>query len=258
MATDKPNQTTQIEGVNLDENTVSTKQLAPDQATYIEEYYMEQPDGSFKLVKTIEFVGTIDADVALSANGDMVLEWENVEAAYSRYFLTNLDLSVLTGTVVADGTLTLKLYLTRSSDTLRFLTYRYTEYRNVDVKFGADIPVPEAPVREGCEFVHWVEIPDIPIFQRQSPPTGCDTVLLPGSVVAEFGSYFDTLNDTGIYVPVYDLVKTTPNPEPEPTIIPEPIPARTCQDDGYASGYYWDGSACVLPNVYVVPNTGLK
>lgn len=49
-----------------------------------------------------------------------------------------------------------------------------------------------------------------------------------------------------------------------PVIVPNPIVkpdldlGRTCQDDEYPAGYYWNGTACVLASGYVVPNTGVQ
>lgn len=54
------------------------------------------------------------------------------------------------------------------------------------------------------------------------------------------------------YTAIYNLVAVNPVPSKETAV------GRTCQDDGYANGYYWNGSACVLAAGYTVPNTGVK
>lgn len=52
-------------------------------------------------------------------------------------------------------------------------------------------------------------------------------------------------------------LNATPIPTIKPEVKPTPNPGRTCQDDGYPNGYYWNGANCVLPEAYKVPNTGV-
>ncbi|MEG2329945.1 immunoglobulin-like domain-containing protein [Anaerorhabdus sp.] len=57
-----------------------------------------------------------------------------------------------------------------------------------------------------------------------------------------------TMTEKTINITVKD--KNIVNP-----VLPES--GRTCQDDGYPEGYYWNGIGCIAPSGYKVPNTGV-
>ena len=50
-------------------------------------------------------------------------------------------------------------------------------------------------------------------------------------------------DDVTIEIEYYKAPVILPTPTP---ITPTPEPGRTCQDDGYPEGYYWNGTACVI------------
>lgn len=89
---------------------------------------------------------------------------------------------------------------------------------------GSDIVAPTDPVRPGYTFVGWTP-----------------------KVLAKMPA--NSVTFKAVYTPIV----VTPKPN-----VVEPTIHRTCQDDGYAEGYFWNGTACVLPSGYVVPNTGVK
>lgn len=99
-------------------------------------------------------------------------------------------------------------------------------------KAGAPVTVPAVPTRVGYEFKEWKLVSTIPTSR--------------------------VLNTTGVIhkvVPTYNIEYIATY---SPIVNPQPNTGRTCQDDGYAAGYYWNGTACVLDKGYIVPNTGVK
>lgn len=72
-------------------------------------------------------------------------------------------------------------------------------------------------------------------------------------------NYLDNVVHQGI-VEAEAVVVVPPTPQPlvPPIVKPVVEVGRTCQDDGYPNGYYWNGTSCVYPTAYKVPNTGVQ
>lgn len=110
------------------------------------------------------------------------------------------------------------------SPTMQFLDWDNRVIYEEEVIEGNKINAPAAPVRAGYKFVGWTpNVMDVMPFHDLT------------------------------FKAVYELVPSKPIVN-----VTDQNVGRTCQDDGYAEGYFWNGSTCVLPNGYVVPNTGVK
>lgn len=273
-----------IQGFNNAQLEPEPRQLAPGQAAYKEEYYVEQLDGSFALMKTVNKTGNIDEVVAFTGEGDP--NWDAIVVLFPDGNMGFLPMyghqdTVDGRLVTADGNLVLKMYFERNTFHYTFKNHASVEIQNVAVKFGATLTAPEAPVRDGCRFEGWV---------IEDPGTvsggACSTVGAPvGSVGAAVNREIGVGEQAQRYVPVYSVGE--PNPPVEPVNPVDPVDpvnpvnpgevfelvltakarssvsgsqnkGRSCQDDGYPKGYVWNGVACVVQGSYKVPNTGVK
>lgn len=110
---------------------------------------------------------------------------------------------------------------------MKFVDWDNTVIVEEELFIGTPIVAPADPVREGYVFVKW------------SPEV---LRVMPANSVT--------------FKAEYKLAPTEPEVV-KPSVV-QPNLGRSCQDDEYPVGYYWDGTACVLPQGYIVPNTGVK
>lgn len=109
-------------------------------------HYLEQLDGSFALQQTDGLTDTIGTAVTASAS----------EFAGYSYDAENTN-NVISGSVAADGSLTLKLYYTRNTYDAKWYGYDgATLLTTTQVKYEQTISAPECtPTREGYTFAGW-------------------------------------------------------------------------------------------------------
>ena len=117
-----------------------TAQFSAGEVTYTVESYVMGLDGEYGAAESMTVPATTGEEVSLIPEG--------------RKGFTVADNSVLSGTVAADGSLTLKIYYSRNK-------YKLTvDGAESDVYFGAALNVADPAPREGYTFTGWnVEIP---------------------------------------------------------------------------------------------------
>lgn len=197
-------------------------------SSYKVEHYQEQLDGSYVMFESTTQQGTV---------GDTVQALNNEYVGYT-HDATNSN-NVLTGVVTADGNLTLKVYYTRNVYSITFKDHDGTVLATITGKHGTPITLPANPIRLLYVFSHWSEVLRVALPRAMY-------VTIPTHNVVYIANYLST------------TVPPTPEVVVKPIQTPAPAIGRTCQDDGYANGYTWNGTACVLQGGYTVPNTGVK
>ena len=117
-----------------------TAQFSAGEVTYTVETYVMGLDGEYGAAESMTVPATTGEEVSLIPEG--------------RNGFTVADNSVLSGTVAADGSLTLKIYYSRNQ-------YKLTvDGVESDVYFGAALEIADPAPREGYTFIGWnVEIP---------------------------------------------------------------------------------------------------
>ena len=117
-----------------------TAQFSAGEVTYTVETYVMGLDGEYGAAESMTVPATTGEEVSLIPEG--------------RNGFTVADNSVLSGTVAADGSLTLKIYYSRNQ-------YKLTvDGVESDVYFGAALEIADPAPREGYTFTGWnVEIP---------------------------------------------------------------------------------------------------
>ena len=117
-----------------------TAQFSAGEVTYTVETYVMGLDGEYGAAESMTVPATTGEEVSLIPEG--------------RNGFTVADNSVLSGTVLADGSLTLKIYYSRNQ-------YKLTvDGAESDVYFGAALEIADPAPREGYTFTGWnVEIP---------------------------------------------------------------------------------------------------
>ena len=117
-----------------------TAQFSAGEVTYTVETYVMGLDGEYGAAESMTVPATTGEEVSLIPEG--------------RNGFTVADNSVLSGTVAADGSLTLKIYYSRNK-------YKLTvDGAESDVYFGAALEIADPAPREGYTFTGWnVEIP---------------------------------------------------------------------------------------------------
>ena len=117
-----------------------TAQFSAGEVTYKVETYVMGLDGEYGAAESMTVPATTGEEVSLIPEG--------------RNGFTVADNSVLSGTVAADGSLTLKIYYSRNQ-------YKLTvDGVESDVYFGAALEIAEPAAREGFTFTGWnVEVP---------------------------------------------------------------------------------------------------
>lgn len=109
------------------------------------EYYYEELDGSFTKASTWPQQGFTDSTVSFTGS---VLD--------SRFtYNPNHALTVHTGVVLADGSLTLKLYCERNEFTITFDTNANLSITSIVALFDAPIAAPNNPIRTNYIFMGW-------------------------------------------------------------------------------------------------------
>ena len=117
-----------------------TAQFSAGEVTYKVETYVMGLDGEYGAAESMTVPATTGEEVSLIPEG--------------RNGFTVADNSVLSGTVAADGSLTLKIYYSRNQYKLS------VDGVESDVYFGAALNVAEPAAREGYTFTGWnVEVP---------------------------------------------------------------------------------------------------
>ena len=117
-----------------------TAQFSAGEVTYTVETYVMGLDGEYGAAESMTVPATTGEEVSLIPEG--------------RNGFTVADNSVLSGTVLADGSLTLKIYYSRNQ-------YKLTvDGVESDVYFGAALEIADPAPREGFTFTGWnVEVP---------------------------------------------------------------------------------------------------
>ena len=117
-----------------------TAQFSAGEVTYTVETYVMGLDGEYGAAESMTVPATTGEEVSLIPEG--------------RNGFTVADNSVLSGTVLADGSLTLKIYYSRNQ-------YKLTvDGAESDVYFGAALEIADPAPREGYTFTGWnVEVP---------------------------------------------------------------------------------------------------
>ena len=117
-----------------------TAQFSAGEVTYKVETYVMGLDGEYGAAESMTVPATTGEEVSLIPEG--------------RNGFTVADNSVLSGTVAADGSLTLKIYYSRNQ-------YKLTvDGAESDVYFGAALEIADPAPREGYTFTGWnVEVP---------------------------------------------------------------------------------------------------
>lgn len=132
-------------GTACEEKTFYAVWLPADGIQYKVETYTMGTDGEYTLATTVH-AGTTD---------------ETVTAQYSmdEGFVLNEEKSILSGTVAADGSLVLKVYIDREK--YKFSTVVDGVTASNDYYYGEKIKTPETPSKQGYAFTGWsAQIPD--------------------------------------------------------------------------------------------------
>lgn len=126
---------------------------AGEDTTYYIEVYMMDTNGNYTMASQTVATGTTGDPISITPG--------NVEGC-----TYDATLSELTGIITADGKATLKIYYARGLYNVTFksgdgvFANDATAVGPTDVYFGAAIPVPAQPTREGYEFAGWdAEVP---------------------------------------------------------------------------------------------------
>ena len=121
---------------------------AGEDTTYYIEVYMMDTSGEYTMASRTVATGTTGADISITPGTIKGCEYD-------------ATLSVLTGKITADGNATLKVYYARKNYTVTFNAGDgvFADDAKVvgptNVLYGAAIPVPAAPTREGYTFAGW-------------------------------------------------------------------------------------------------------
>ncbi len=126
---------------------------AGENVTYYIEVYMMDTNGEYVMSSSTEAYGTTGDPISIKPGA----------VAGCTY---DAELSKLTGVITGDGKATLKVYYARDKYTVTFnaadgaFADNATVVGPTDVYYGAAIPTPAAPAREGYTFAGWdVEVP---------------------------------------------------------------------------------------------------
>ena len=117
----------------------TTKEVKADTA-YKVEHYKEKLDGSYELAETENLTGTTGEKVTAKAKTPEEYKGFTEDAS-------NKD-RIAEGTIAGDGSLTLKLYYTRNTYTIKFEDYNGSILgEEKEYRYGQTIEVPEDPTR---------------------------------------------------------------------------------------------------------------
>ena len=120
--------------------TATTTKEAKADTAYKVEHYKEKLDGSYELAETENLKGTTGEKVTAKAKTPEEYKGFTEDAS-------NKD-RIAEGTIVGDGSLTLKLYYTRNTYTIKFEDYNGSILgEEKEYRYGQTIEVPEDPTR---------------------------------------------------------------------------------------------------------------
>ena len=141
IISDKEEQNTTIEmpAGNITLTATTTKEAKANTA-YKVEHYKEKLDGSYELAETENLTGTTGEKVTAKAKTPEEYKGFTEDAS-------NKD-RISEGTIAGDGSLTLKLYYTRNTYTIKFEDYNGSILgEEKEYRYGQTIEVPEDPTR---------------------------------------------------------------------------------------------------------------
>ncbi|HRU49345.1 MAG TPA: InlB B-repeat-containing protein, partial [Bacilli bacterium] len=118
----------------------------PSEQSYVINYYYEQTDGTY--IK--EF------DEEKQAKTDTLVDISEMISVPEHYLL-NGELSELTGTIPAEGTLELNVYFDRKEYTITFDSQGGSSVDPIHLKHGSVLPTLPTPEKEGYTFKGWVD-----------------------------------------------------------------------------------------------------
>lgn len=149
------------------------------------------------------------------------IEWNNLSTTQQQVqYAWQEHIATTNGVQVSfNGTVTIPL---ATGFELTFKDYDGSILYQNELVEGANIVAPVVPERFGYVFTGWT-----PSLQ----------VLMPAQATEYVATY--AKEEIAAIQPTQDL-------------------GRTCQADGYPTGYYWNGTNCVIEPLYKVPNTGIK
>jgi len=120
--------------------TATTTKEAKTDTAYKVEHYKEKLDGSYELAETENLTGTTGEKVTAKAKTPEEYKGFTEDAS-------NKD-RIAEGTIAGDGSLTLKLYYTRNTYTIKFEDYNGSILgEEKEYRYGQTIEVPEDPTR---------------------------------------------------------------------------------------------------------------
>ena len=120
--------------------TATTTKEAKADTAYKVEHYKEKLDGSYELAETENLTGTTGEKVTAKAKTPEEYKGFTEDAS-------NKD-RIAEGTIAGDGSLTLKLYYTRNTYTIKFEDYNGSILgEEKEYRYGQTIEVPEDPTR---------------------------------------------------------------------------------------------------------------
>ena len=120
--------------------TATTTKEAKADTAYKVEHYKEKLDGSYELAETENLTGTTGEKVTAKAKTPEEYKGFTEDAS-------NKD-RIVEGTIAGDGSLTLKLYYTRNTYTIKFEDYNGSILgEEKEYRYGQTIEVPEDPTR---------------------------------------------------------------------------------------------------------------
>lgn len=128
----------------------ATWKPATDTGYYVE-HYVQQLDGTYLLYDSERKTGTTGTQAEVSGR--------RMEGFH---FDTENEANVTTGTILADGSLTLKLHYVRDSYQVTWKGYLGEVHEQTVVVYGDSITLPQTnPVREGYGFAGWKDVADV-------------------------------------------------------------------------------------------------
>ena len=127
--------------------TFTAKWVANGNTLYKVQHYQEQLNGEYALFETRNHYGTSDSVVDAPINN------------YTGFtYNPSFGASFVTGVVEADGSLVLRVYYSRNTYTIRYISNGsgYETYENV--YYGANTPKPVDPAKVGWTFIEWDQV----------------------------------------------------------------------------------------------------
>lgn len=121
-----------------------TAKWTPVLVNYSTEIYLQALDGNYVLSNTISLQALTESTANASA--------PSVDGFTENQTHTN---RVISGTVLGDGSLVLKLYYTRNTYTIQFESNANLSIQSIEALYQANIVQPQDPIRSGYTFMGW-------------------------------------------------------------------------------------------------------